>query len=282
MIAAGFLGVKKRIYTCRGFRFEHEKGFLRRLLIFLEKVTVLFAHKVVCISPSVQSLGIKEGIFKKGKTLITHKGSSNGVNLDLFNPETIHKTEIDQIKKTYNINKAFVIGYVGRIIERKGIKEFFDSFKVLYSENKNLRLFIVGRPYYDQLSNPELIKEMENHPGVILAGLQPINKVPLFLSVFDLFVLPAYWEGFGNVLVQAAAMGLPVISTDATGTKDAVNNGFNGILVKPKSINELSKAIRLLYEDTALREKMGKNGIIWAKNFDRKLIWKSLEEIYQA
>jgi len=63
MIAARILGVKKRIYTCRGFRFEHEKGLKRKILISMEKVTSLFAQKVICISHSVKELGLKNKIF---------------------------------------------------------------------------------------------------------------------------------------------------------------------------------------------------------------------------
>ena len=62
-LAAAILGVKKRIYTCRGFRYEHEIGFKRKLLMFMEKLTARFAHKIICISPSVKQLGIKDVLF---------------------------------------------------------------------------------------------------------------------------------------------------------------------------------------------------------------------------
>jgi glycosyltransferase involved in cell wall biosynthesis len=83
-------------------------------------------------------------------------------------------------------------------------------------------------------------------------------------------------------LIQAAARGVPVISTEATGCVDAVSNGFNGILVKPKSVVELKQAMELLFNDGNLRDQYGKNGIIWAKNFDRNIIWNELNNIYQS
>ena len=282
MTAAKLLGVGHRIYTCRGFRFEHEKGFLRKVLLLMEKFTVSQAHKVVCISPSVLELGISEKIFSKEQTTIIHKGSSNGIDLNLFNPDIIKSDEKNKLKKEFDIKEDdLIIGYVGRIIERKGINELFDAFQKIHKKNQKTKLLIVGRPYFDQLTNPNIIPEMDNHPGVILAGLQPIDQIPLFLSSFDIFVLPAYWEGFGNVLVQAAAMGLPVISTEATGTRDAVKKDFNGILVKPKSSDELFKAMELLIENKPLRTQMGQNGISWAKNFENKLIWEGLNNLYQ-
>ena len=124
LIAAAFLGVKKRIYTCRGFRFEHEKGIKRHVLILMEKITSLCAHKVVCISKSVQSLGVQHKIFKEEKTIITNKGSSNGINLDLFNPEISAYHEVtSKLISDYDLQDSFVFGFLGRIVDRKGINE---------------------------------------------------------------------------------------------------------------------------------------------------------------
>ena len=107
------------------------------------------------------------------------------------------------------------------------------------------------------------------------------DEVPLFLSVMDVFVLPAWWEGFGNVVVQAAAMGIAVISTFGTGTRDAVSDGYNGILVPVKDIASLTDAMAALYLDSERRLLLGNNGIEWAKNFENEIIWKGMLEIYR-
>ena len=96
----------------------------------------------------------------------------------------------------------------------------------------------------------------------------------------DVFVLPAWWEGFGNVLVQAAAMGIPVISTTGTGTIDAVSDRFNGILIPVKDKKKLHEAMSKLAEDESLRQQFGANGLVWAKNFNREMIWQELHKIY--
>jgi len=96
----------------------------------------------------------------------------------------------------------------------------------------------------------------------------------------DVFVLPAWWEGFGNVLVQAAAMGVPVISTTGTGTVDAVSDGYNGTLVPVKDVESLKIAMEKLLIDHELRANYGRNGMEWAKNFDNKIIWEGLEKLY--
>lgn len=282
MLAAKITKVPLRIYTCRGFRFEHEKGFTRSFLIALEKVTAACAHKVICISNSVRDLGIKEGIFKFEKTVHIAKGSSNGINLNLFNPANINKQDIDRLRVEYELDGTYVFGFVGRIVDRKGIAELYSAFDNYYKKNSKARLLMVGRPFWDQVKDITLIDKYNNHPGIIMTGVIPQKEIPLYLKLMDVFVLPAWWEGFGNVLTQAAAMGVPIISTHATGCKDAVCDRFNGKLIKPYSINELEDMMEYFYNNPDEVKKMGENGIEWAKNFSPDIIWGGMNELYKT
>lgn len=279
MIVAKVLGVKNRIYTCRGFRFEHERGKKKDILIFMEKWTSAWAHKIICISESVKQLGLEHAIFPESKTVVIHKGSSNGFDLTRFSPASILPANKSNLREEIGLtNQNFVYGFVGRLVDRKGIKELYLAFEELYDANANLRLLIVGPIEYEQVSDKTLIEKMNNHPGIRMVGSQ--KDVPLFLSLMDVFILPAWWEGFGNVSVQAAAMGLPVISTDVTGSRDAVCNNFNGILIEPKAIDKLKKGMLELFQDEKLRMTLGKNGLIWAQNFDSEIIWKGMDDLF--
>jgi glycosyltransferase involved in cell wall biosynthesis len=282
MLAASLLGVEKRIYTCRGFRFEHEYGFKRKVLIAMEQVTSICAHSVVCISNSVKELGQKHKIFPEFKALVIRKGSSNGVNLSLFDPTVsdYHKVK-SAIQKEYQLEDKFVYGFLGRVVDRKGINELYEVFNELYNDNHSLRLLIVGPFEMDQIADKNLVEKISQHPGIINHGRVKQEEVPTLMLVMDVFVLPAWWEGFGNVLIQAAAMGIPVISTTGTGAIDAVNHGFNGTLVDVKNKFMLKEAMIELFEDDETRLKYGENGLEWAKYFDRGMIWNDLNEIYQ-
>lgn len=283
MIAGFITGVEKRVYTCRGFRFEHEKGLKKQILILMEKGTVLFSHKVICISKSVEKIGIENRIFKNHKTIVIHKGSSNGLNFNLFNP--LNKENInykENIVKKYNFENTFVYGFLGRIVDRKGIKELFEAFNEIYQNNKNVKLLLIGPIEISQISDKNLIEKISQHPGIINYGKVKQEDVPGAMMAMDVFVLPAWWEGFGNVLVQAAAMGVPVISTNGTGTIDAVSDGFNGILVPVADINALKNAMLKLYSDKALRNEFAINGLEWVKNFDRNMIWNEMDKIYNT
>ena len=281
MIATLFLRVPRRIYTCRGFRFEHELGFKRKLLILLEKITALSAHRVVCISKSVQELGIKNRIFDDVKSLVINKGSSNGVNLELFSKSKVSPIDIDFLKKKYNLENKFIFGFVGRIIDRKGISELYESFSRLYKDSPNIRLLLVGPLEENQIGNKNLINQINNHVGIINIGKVSHEEVPKYLSLMQVFVLPAYWEGFGNVLIQAAAMGVPVISTYSTGCKDAVKDNFNGELVNIGNIEDLTSVMLKFSKDFDLLKKYSENGVKWSENFSQELIWSGLHNLYQ-
>jgi len=281
MIAAFLLRVPKRIYTCRGFRFEHEVGPKRNILILMEKITSIFSHQVICISKSVQDLGIKHQIFDDKKSLVINKGSSNGVNLSLFDPKKAIVEKKNEIKLTYDLSDKFIFGFIGRIVDRKGIKELMEVFDEMYVENQNLRLLLVGPFEMAQITDKSLLDKADQHPGIINIGRVMQDEVPPYLALIDVFVLPAWWEGFGNVLIQAAAMGIPVISTDATGTKDAVDDGFNGILVPVKDKLKLKKAMLQLFVNEDLKFTMGENGKLWAQNFDREKIWNEMDKLYR-
>lgn len=278
MIGAKFCGVKRRIYTCRGFRFEPEKGLKRWILKRMEWFSGVYAHKIICISPSVKAMGIKNGLFKESKCVVINKGSSNGINLSKFDPEKVSSSDKRVLKKNLGLNNFFVYGFLGRLIDRKGISELYHAFCKVYENDKNSRLLIVGLFDFTQIADKTITDKIKVHEGIIWPGRT--DAVPLHFSVMDVFILPAWGEGFGNVLVQAAAMGIPVIASNGTGTRDAVADGYNGILVDPKSVDQLKQAMLDLKADPIKRETMGKNGIQWAKCFDSKIIWEGMNELY--
>nr|WP_236636748.1 glycosyltransferase [Sinomicrobium sp. N-1-3-6] len=170
---------------------------------------------------------------------------------------------------------------MGRLVDRKGINELYTAFDELYHEDTDIRLLMVGSVEKQQIADKDLIAKYNNHPGIIMVGKVPFEEVPVHMALMDCFVLPAWWEGFGNVLIQAAAMGIPIISTHSTGCSNAVSDGYNGVLVKPiknaKVIKEAMDNMKGNKEEAAV---YGDNGIQWARNFEPIIIWQGLEKIY--
>ena len=279
MIAAWWCRVPNRIYTCRGFRYEHEHGVLKRILMVCECIAGTCAQKIICISPSVKALGVKDKVFTAKKCVVIHKGSSNGIDSEYFSRKNVKEEDTIALRRKLNVEGKFVYGFLGRIVDRKGIKELYEAFCKVYECDKECRLLIVGPWEFSQISDKTLYDAMKLHPGIVMPGRT--DEVPLYLTAMDVFVLPAWWEGFGNVVVQAADMGLPVIGSTGTGVCDAVCDGFNGVNVEPKNVDALYNAMRSLRTDDALREKYAQNGPVWGQNFRSEIIWEGMNELYQ-
>ena len=143
-------------------------------------------------------------------------------------------------------------------------------------------LMMIGPYEKSQLKDPNLQNKYESHPSIISLGKINQEEIPLYMTLMDVFVLPAWWEGFGNVLIQAAAMRVSLISTTGTGTIEAVSDGFNGILVPVEDKLALKESMIKMLKDQDLREEFGKNGLEWVKNFDRNLIWSEMNNIYKS
>lgn len=279
-LAAWFLRIPNRLYTCRGFRFEHEKGLKRIILRKMDKLAINSSHKVICISSSVEQLGITEGMFSKQDSIVLGNGSSNGLDLDFYNPDKYNQIIREELKSKIGVTGKFIFGFVGRIVDRKGINELYDAFLQINQEYPNTHLLIVGKANLEQVSDSTLMDKLEFDVNVTLTGY--VNNVNDYMAMMDVFVLPAWWEGFGNTLIQAAAMGLPIISCNVTGCRDAVKHDFNGILIPPKNTPVLREKMLEFMQDERKRDCFGENGKKWAMNFDSKLIWSEMRKLYES
>jgi glycosyltransferase involved in cell wall biosynthesis len=279
-LAAWFARVPQRYFTCRGFRFEHEKGLKRFILKVMDKLAVKFSHKVICISASVEQLGINEGMFTKQDSIIFGNGSSNGLDLAFYNRDNYNQVLLEQLKSQIGVSGKFIFGFVGRIVDRKGVNELYAAFAEINKDYPKTHLLIVGKANLEQVSDATLIDKLESDVNVTMTGY--VNNVNDYLAIMDVFVLPAWWEGFGNTLIQAAAMGLPIISCDVTGCKDAVKHDYNGILIPPRNTPLLKEKMMELMHDRRRRDFFGDNGKKWAINFDSNIIWKEMKELYET
>lgn len=283
MIAGFFARVPYRIYTSRGFSALTEKGLKKLALLASLKVISVLSHKIICISKSIKENGINYRMFKETNSYVINKGSSNGVDLTLFDPNKINDEERLHLKEKLSITKDnFVFGYVGRLIDRKGVNELYESFSNYFALDSTIRLVVVGPIESIQLrKDKDILRKLQNHEGIIMVGRVDFKNVHLYMSVMDTFLLPAWWEGFGNVLIQAAAMGVPVISTFGLGTIDAVSNNFNGELVPTHDTVSLMQTMVKFKNNPDLLKTYAENGKAWAKNFEPEIIWEGMNKIYQ-
>src|SRR5690554_410531 len=280
MIAAWFTRVPFRIYTIRGLAFEGESGFKRKLLMFTEKVACACAHKVICISPSIEKVALNLKLTTKDEAIVFGEGSSNGLQLEKYEYNEIIDRKVKEIKNKYCLEAyGFIVGYVGRINNSKGIKELIEAFEILQKEYPNIALLLVGRKEKKDPIDEKVEEKIANNPNIFEIG-HVSDPIPYYY-VMDILAFPTYREGFGNVSIEAQATGTPVVTTNVTGAVDTIINNETGILVAVKDVTGLKNAIEKFIKNPKLIREMGKKGKERAfEKFDSRIIWESLERLY--
>lgn len=279
LLAARLCGVRHRIYNVNGLRFETTSGNFRRLLIAMEKLTCACATKVIPQSNGVANVVRREHITKKPLNVILN-GSGNGVDTTYFDPELPEITErATQIRDGF---EGVEFLFIGRLVGDKGVNELVSAFGKLSKEYPNTRLNLVG-PWEEDLDplKPETVQTIKSNEKIVEYGRQ--SDVRPYLAASDILVLPSYREGFPNVVLEAASMGMPCIVSDVNGAPDAIQTGINGMVIPKRDEEALYKAMKKLYLDGELRTKMASCARQRVKDrFNRPDVWKATLEMYHS
>jgi glycosyltransferase involved in cell wall biosynthesis len=260
MIAASLCRVPVRVYHQHGLPLMTATGPRRLILRLTERIACRLAHQVLCISPSLREVLVSEGLCPPGKIKVLEHGSIDGVEADAkFDPSRVSPRVAAEVRARHRIPPdAPVIGFVGRVVRDKGLIELAQAWRALREEWPSLHLLVVG-PLESEDPVPADVKEgLRRDPRVHLAGM--VHDMPGIYRALDLLVLPTYREGFGAALLEAAAMGLPVVATRIPGCVDAVRDGETGLLVPVRDAAALTAAIRTYLGDPALGRRHGADG----------------------
>ncbi len=178
-------------------------------------------------------------------------------------------------------NEVPIIALVGRMLRDKGIYEYIDAARALRNQNINIKFLLIGG--IDEFNSSsikfEILKKW--HSEKLVDWLGKINNVDEILKKIDILCLPSYREGLPKALIEGAAMGLPIITTNTVGCRDVVQEGVNGFLVPIKNSTALANAILKLIKDEKLRVRMGKESYNLASNkFSSRIIISQTMDIY--
>lgn len=275
-LAAKLIGHKRVIFTLRGLRSETLLGLKKKVVRLMERFTCSLATCVMPISPSLREHAIAERILKQKKSVVLGKGSSNGVSIDKFTKGDLNIRETERNRLGIP-SDSFVISYVGRFNNDKGIPELFSSFKRLLHEFPLAKLLLVGRFEEEDAIPLNLEREIRANPNVVIENYR--EDIKTIYEVIDLLVLFSKREGFGNILIEASAMEVPVIANNIPGCRDAVNNGVSGYLVS--SEEELFIRMKEYISSPSLVEEHGLQGRKWVvENFSSHIIWENQLKLY--
>ena len=241
-LAASAAKIPVRNYHLMGFRYLGASGLGRKLLKCIEKLTCKKSTSIECVSPSNLEFGSKEKIFKKEKATVVWNGSSGGIDLARFCYEKGAKLKEEKRNELGIKDTDFVYGFVGRITRDKGVVELLSAFEKVHAKRTDTRLVLVGNLDENHGFQAETLEKMKSSLDVI--HITQKLDIENFYPIFDVLVLPSYREGFGNVVIEAQAMGVPVIVSDIPGPIDAMIDGETGVKVTPMHVDELVTAMQ--------------------------------------
>ena len=283
IIAGRLAGVPIVLYTAHGFYFHERMHPLARWFhILLEKVSALFCDFIFTQSEEDRQIAIRVGICPERKI----RWIGNGVNIQRFNPESISSESLTRLRRELSLENAqYIVGIIGRLVREKGFFEFFDAAAYILKRLPETYFLVIG----DALTSDydESKKEIHAHidslgikEHVRFAGMR--DDIPELLALVDVYTLPSYREGMPRSIIEAMAMGKPVVATNIRGCREEVVDNQTGFLVPVADSKALAQAILKILENPELAEKFAQNARQRAISmFDERLVLERQLEVYQ-
>jgi glycosyltransferase involved in cell wall biosynthesis len=257
LLAAKATRVERRLYCMVGLRLEGERGSTRRLLTGMERLTSWAATEVIANSPSLATRYAQLRLAPSRKLRQTRPGSDHGVDSDHFRP----RLPDPALAATLGLDPLRpVVGLVGRLTHDKGVDTVIGAMRLLHADGVACQLLVVGAQNEpDSMAYLDILQSMGDH--VVAVGA--VQDVRPYFALMDVHVLPTLREGFPNVVLEASAMALPTVATDATGAIDSVRDGETGLTVGVQDPYALALAIKTLLRDPGKASQYGVQAREW-------------------
>ncbi|MFY0651331.1 MAG: glycosyltransferase family 4 protein [Cyclobacteriaceae bacterium] len=272
LTAARMSGIKQRIYTRHHSTFHHlfaKKG------VFIDKYCNYLASEIVAISKVVKQVLIEyEGVRNNKIVMINH-----GFNFQVL--RRVYPDRINAMKDKYSLNSTSIVGVISRFIEWKGVQYIIPAFKKYLEKFPDAILILVNArgPY-----EPDILAKLK--------GLEPDsyrlipfeNDIFTLMQTFDYFVhvpVDSKVEAFGQVYVEALALGIPSVFTISGIAHEFIEHKSNAMIVEPKNHDAINEALIQLSQEPTLRQKISEQGVRdVTKQFDFEAMAKDLEHLY--
>ncbi len=280
-IAAFMARVPICLHTFTGQPWMFVTGPLKWMAKKADRLIIRLNTRCYADSHSQAAYLVEQKISGHEEIVVLGEGSLGGVDLAQFNPDSWMSRHTEVRREVGAPPDARIITYIGRITKDKGIAELISAFRQLVDRGMDVYLLLIGpfEPERDPL--PDTVHEQirqERRIRVIGYSAEPER----YLSVSDVFCLPSYREGFGNVVIEAAAMGVPSVGTRIIGLVDAIVDGETGILVPPRDTDALVDALFRIMSDDSTRARMGKAAQARAqKSYNADLVNRALLDEYE-
>jgi len=252
--------------------YKESRNLKAKILPFFIKLLYNKANKIIFLSK-----GMSEDFYRVFSNYIEKPKM-------LVIPNPINIRKIDELKYEDIHEQLFEDGNkriiaIGRLTKQKGYKYLLDAVSLIIREISNIKLLILGEGE-DRKFLEEYAKKIGVSKYVCFCGFK--SNPYKYLAHSDVFVLASLWEGFGNVILEAMACGIPVVATDCpSGPREIISHMEDGLLVPVRDAKSLATAIIELLRNESLREKLVTNAFKKVGNFDVDKIVNIYEKLFE-
>ena len=273
-VAAALLRIPRRVYVLRGLRVEGSRGPRAALLWLAERLSIAAATDVVVVSASLAAEARRRGLLPHRGAWLVGEGSSNGVQAATI-ARRCAAVDAAALRARLGLRPDdVVVGYVGRLTADKGLATLLDAVDPLPAA---VRLLLIGS-----------LEEAPLRAAIAEAGDRCVHvgwtdDVWSFYAVMDVLALPTRREGFPNVVLEAAAAGVPTVTTTATGAVDSVVPGRTGLIVPVDDAAALGAALLDLAASPSRRREFGEAARLRAEgDYAPETIWRGIDSILRG
>ena len=261
----------KVIYNPHGWAFNMQQSAKKQEMYkWVEKLSADFCDKIVCISDAERESALREKICKPSKLQVIY----NGIDL-----EEIEKAASMSRVQLGIPEDAFVVGMVGRLSKQKAPDTFVKAAKLIKEKIPNAFFLMVGDgELRGQIEG--LINQYDLGSSFLITGW--VDNPTAYMKIMDVGMLLSRWEGFGLVLPEYMACGVPIVATNVDAIPNIVKDGVNGMLVGKDDYSKAADAVDRLFEQPNLTSSLVKdaNNIVKTK-FDGKRVAQNTEILYK-
>jgi glycosyltransferase involved in cell wall biosynthesis len=276
-LAAAAARVPAVVNTVHGLYAQPTDPWQRRAVVYaLERVAAACSDAELVQNPEDLETLARLGVPRRRLTFL-----GNGVDLQRFRPDGVGPPEVERLRSELGFGPDDVVACaVGRLVWEKGFRELFEAAAQLRAEGSPVRWVVVGPPdrSKDDRVDERSVRAAERD-GVRFLGFR--DDMPLLYAASDVFVLASHREGFPRAAMEAAAMGLPVVTTDVRGCRQVVDDGVTGLLVPVRDAPALAAAVGTLAASPSTRTEMSRAALAKARReFDQARVIDTTLSVY--